>query len=481
MLATHEGFWDMNLVTNTGCVSARWKEILGYSSGDAVQNFAALQDLVHPDDREAVMAAAAETISGNGRPFVTAMRLRHTDGRYVPVLARAAVARDAEGNPTRMVGTILDLTAHDRISRELRLVESRYHDIVEHSPQGIYQTTPAGQGLTVNAACARILGYATPEDLLASGLSAQSLYVDPGKRDDFTKELAAHGTVVGFEARMRRKDGSIIWVSNTARIVRDDTGEVRCFEGFLEDITLRKEAEQMKTDFVSFATHQLRTPLAGIKWMLELVEPLDLTSESASFVADARASADRLIALVNDLLEVSRLEGGRVAVRPVPLDLSTATAKVLAELQPLIKAKQLRVAVAYAENLPPAFMDTTLASEVIMNLLSNAVRYTPDGGSIVVEAHINGGMVEWSVRDSGIGIPLAAQRRLFEKFFRADNASVHHTEGTGLGLYIAKLIVERSGGCLTFESIEARGSTFRFTVPVATTATGAAPNAAVAA
>jgi PAS domain S-box-containing protein len=467
MEATQEGFFELDLATNKSKVSARWHEILGYTDRSVASTYESFQALLHPEDLPVIQAGMADAISGRSTHVFAPIRLRHADGHYVPVLSRAVVGRTADGKPSRLVGTILDLTVRARIAKELEVVERRYHDIVEQSPQGIYQTTPAGQGLTCNLSCARVLGYESPTEIQQSGLTAESLYVDADCRSQFLAELAAKGMVMAFEARMRRKDGRIIWVSNTARVVRNDAGDVEHIEGFLEDITTRKESEQMKADFISFATHQLHTPLSAIKWLLELVELTDVTSESATFIRDARVSADRLINLVNDLLAVTRLESGKVTVKPVPVCLSTVTRGVFNELKPLIREKDLTISLSDQAALPEVFMDSVLAAEVVMNFLSNAVRYTGAHGTVAVGIRVIDGMVEWSVRDNGIGIPIGAQARLGEKFFRADNASVQHTEGTGLGLYIARLMVERSGGKMSFESTQGFGSTFRFTVPIA--------------
>ena len=228
-----------------------------------------------------------------------------------------------------------------------------------------------------------------------------------------------------------------------------------------------KEAEQMKSDFVSFATHQLRTPLAGIKWMLELAQAPDLPEDVTSYIQDARASADRLIRLVNELLDASRLESGRLALKLEPANLDATTKDVVDELLPLATEKGLRLAVESTGPVPRVQADVKLLREVVLNLLSNAIRYTLSGGTISIRMEHDGAMVRWSVSDTGIGIPAAAHARLFEKFFRADNASVVHTEGTGLGLYLVRLIIERSGGQVGCTSVEGKGSTFNFTLPLA--------------
>ena len=185
-------------------------------------------------------------------------------------------------------------------------------------------------------------------------------------------------------------------------------------------MTETKRIERLKTDFVSFATHQLRTPLSGIRWMLELAAQTPDADETRSYMDDARLSAERLIALVNNLLDISRLESGRTTISAEPVDLAALTREVVAEIEPLARARSHRIVIA-----------------------------ADDGRSVT-----------WTIRDNGIGIPRDAQPRLFEKFYRADNVLAVETEGTGLGLCLARLMVERMGGRLSFESEEGRGTAF---------------------
>lgn len=227
--------------------------------------------------------------------------------------------------------------------------------------------------------------------------------------------------------------------------------------------TLRR-SEQMKTDFVSFASHQLRTPLSGMKWMLELAASAPgLPAAAADYVADARASCTRLVSLVNDLLDTARLERGSMTMECAPVRLDEVIQSVVGEFRPVAAGKRQQVSVATSPLVVSG--DAQLLRQVIANLVSNAVKYTPDEGTIRVRLAGDRGDAVLSVQDSGIGIPAAAQSRLFEKFFRADNAVLQETEGTGLGLHLAKLIVERTGGQVWFESMEGSGTTFHVRLP----------------
>jgi hypothetical protein len=267
------------------------------------------------------------------------------------------------------------------------------------------------------------------------------------------------------EYRFRRGDGSYAWVFNRGHIVRDPAGKATRMIGAMMDITERKEAERLKSDFVSFVSHQLRTPLAGMNWMLELAaDSGGLSSEAGEYIAEARESAKRLVGLVNDLLDIARLESGRAVATPDVLPLHELTASVVREMQALIAEKQHTVSV---DGAAVAWADPQLTRQVVGNLLSNAVKYTPQGGRIAITMQGQGESTQWSVADSGVGIPRAAQGRLFERFYRADNAMAMEVEGTGLGLHLVRLIVEQAGGHVWCDSEEGRGAVFSFTLPAA--------------
>jgi len=274
---------------------------------------------------------------------------------------------------------------------------------------------------------------------------------------------------VSLENRWRCREGGYKWLHWNVMAVP----EQRIVYGVARDITDRRAAEQqmqealkMKSDFVSFVTHQLRTPLSGIKWMLELAKESPERGELDSYVQDARESAERLISLVNDLLDVSRLESGKLQVVLQPTDLRALTRGVLDDVATLVREKRHKLLV-HASAVPDIVVDAQLLRQAILNLVSNAIKYTPPNGQIGVRISEVGGMLHWSIQDSGIGIPEASQTKLFEKFYRADNALTIDTEGTGLGLYLVRLIVERFGGKVVCESKEGRGTTFSILLPLA--------------
>ena len=247
------------------------------------------------------------------------------------------------------------------------------------------------------------------------------------------------------------------------------------------DVTERRRAREqfeaamkMQADFVNFASHQLRTPLTGIKWMLELaMGEADGSPDMRGFVADSLDASERLIVLVNDLLSVSRLEGGRMVGTPTRCNLAQLMQDVLADIQPVVRKSEHQLAATGLDAEHAVMGDAQLLRQVLQNLVSNAIKYTPHGGRIEVAITNDGAEVRCAVTDTGIGVPEAARPRLFEKFFRAENVSTVETEGTGLGLYIVRLIVERAHGRIWFEPAETGGSRFLIALPLATTSEAA--------
>jgi two-component system sensor histidine kinase VicK len=238
----------------------------------------------------------------------------------------------------------------------------------------------------------------------------------------------------------------------------------------LHDITREKIIERLKTEFVSISAHQLRTPLSAIKWSLRMLLDGDigrLTEEQEEFIEKTYKANEKMINLVNGLLDVTRIEEGRYVYRPQLLQLEEIVRSVIKSLQEEIKKKEIKFKFEKPEGkLPKVKIDKEKIGLAIQNLLDNAIRYTPKGGGVTVSLKCVKNKIEVSVKDSGIGIPKEQQSRVFSKFFRGSNAIRVETEGIGLGLYITKNIIEAHGGQIWFKSKEGKGTTFYFTLPI---------------
>lgn len=237
----------------------------------------------------------------------------------------------------------------------------------------------------------------------------------------------------------------------------------------LHDISEEKEVEQLKTQFVSIASHQLRTPLSGLKWAFHMM--LDgnygpLTVEQKELLKKTLTTNDNLIRLVNDLLDVSRLEEGRFEFRFGAVDIYELTQEIVKELDANIKAGELNVGLEKPDKNAVVEADRDKIKMVLQNIIDNAVKYTPRGGFVKVKIVPRDVSVIFSVQDTGIGIAKEDQKFIFNKFFRARNAIMLQTSGSGLGLYIAKELTKHHNGRIWFDSEENKGSTFYIQLPV---------------
>jgi len=237
------------------------------------------------------------------------------------------------------------------------------------------------------------------------------------------------------------------------------------------DITREKMVERTKSEFVSIAAHQLRTPLSAIKWIFQMMRDGDwgkVTKEQGEYLNKGFISTERLIRVVNDLLNVSRIEEGRFTQKMEKIQLEDIAKSVFEQHSSLAETKKLKFVFHKPEKtLPLISLDKEQIGIALENLVENAMNYTPEGGLVEMFLKFNPSAkeIECSVRDSGIGIPQEQQSRIFTKFYRSSNALHRETSGSGLGLFVTKNIIEAHGGRIWFDSIEGQGTTFYFTLP----------------
>ena len=238
------GVWDWDLRTNRVYFSPQWKSQLGYAEHEIGDLFDEWESRLHPDDRERTMEAIRAYLEGDLLIYSLECRLRHKDGSYRWMLTSGSAFRDEKAALVRMTGVNIDMTERKQAEESLRLVQERYRDIVEHALQGIFQTTIEGHYVTVNRALARLYGYDSPEHMLSlMPDDPRQLYVDPERWTDFKRQMQDSGMVTRFEAQVRRRDGRLIWISQNVRALRNKDGTIGGYEGIVEDITARKEAE----------------------------------------------------------------------------------------------------------------------------------------------------------------------------------------------------------------------------------------------
>ncbi len=238
--------------------------------------------------------------------------------------------------------------------------------------------------------------------------------------------------------------------------------------GVLNDITHIVKVDRMKNDFISLASHQLRTPISKMRWMIEMLlddNSAPISSSQKDLMNKLYDTNQRLIQLVNSLLNISRIESGRIAINPTPVDLVSSVKAILSNHQFMFNEKDQQLSFE-SDKIPEINIDFKLVGEVYKNIISNASKYSPKGAKIIIKIYIENQKVITEISDNGYGIPAKSQSHLFQKFYRADNTAQIDPDGSGLGLYLAKAIVESSGGKMWFKSVENKGSTFWFSLPL---------------
>lgn len=228
------------------------------------------------------------------------------------------------------------------------------------------------------------------------------------------------------------------------------------------------DASRIKSEFVNIVSHQLRSPLSAIKWQLEIMleQMKTVSTENNETISTIRDQNERMIALVNDLLEVNRIEDDRLILRPTLIQLDSFVADIGKGYEPLAANSKIRLSLDVRDTGLLVFADEAKLRWVLENLLDNALRYTKEGGDVTVRVTKDRLISRVEVVDSGVGIPISEQGKIFTKFFRAENALRLRAEGTGLGLFLVKSLVKAMNGAVGFASVEGKGSTFWFSLPL---------------
>jgi PAS domain S-box-containing protein len=370
----------------------------------------------------------------------------------------------------------------EREIKDRASAEARYRAIFDNAVEGIFQTSPDGNYLRVNPALARMYGYESPEEILRAQPNANDrLYVDPGRREEFQTLFGDSDTIAHFESRIYRKDGSTIWISEHARAVRDAAGKIEYYEGFVEEITARKEAEaalqgakeaaessnSAKSTFIANMSHELRTPLNAILGFSRLMLRSDrLEADERENIQTIVRSGEHLLALINQVLDLSKIEAGRVSCDPKSFNLY----HLLDDLEDMfaLKAaeKGLQLVIEPFNELPRFVRaDEIKLRQVLINLLNNAIKFTEVGGVALGIAARGDKLLTFRVEDTGDGIAPEEIAQLFRSFVQTRSGK-NAQEGTGLGLAISQKFARVMGGDLRVESVVGRGSVFTLTVPI---------------
>ena len=360
---------------------------------------------------------------------------------------------------------------YDEVNKEKAYIEN----LVDNAGDAIISTDVEDRILTWNHGAEVIFGY-SKEETVGQSLTILLPSHRAGELEEIRDKVRITGVIRNLEVRRIRKDGIIIEASLAVSPIRDKDDNVIGFLHLARDVTEKKRYEQrlkeldkMKSAFVSNVSHELRTPLTSIKASADnLLDRLigDLNAKQVGYLTRIKSNSDRLARLINDLLDLSTIEAGKIDLRPANIPLVTLVKEAAESLRPVAAEKLINLTVMSADPGVIAWADRDKVIQVLMNLIGNALKFTPTRGEVTVAVAKNSAAwMQISVTDTGPGIPAEEVNKVFGRFYQIGQAGTQKTQGTGLGLAISKALVEMHGGKIWVESEAGKGSTFSFTLP----------------
>jgi two-component system phosphate regulon sensor histidine kinase PhoR len=426
---------------------------------------------VHPEDRDLADQVYEDTIRGKGRSNVQ-YRVLHKSGRVRVVREKTRDFRDQWGNITRVIGTVQDVTDYVNAQEQAMAEQRRTEAIITHMADGLIMLNPRGELSSINPAAERMLGVQA-SDVIGQPIGA----IEPlrGLEQDLSSsEYQAPGNRAAENPGVLQREISLDPpLSHTLMAylspVLDDQGERLGEVVVLHDVTRQRELEEAKDNLVSTISHELRTPLFSIQGVLDMIvkDKVPDPEKKDHFMHLAYEQSQRLRSLLDALLDISRIESGRMELEIRTVDMQSLLRRVAASMEIEAMKKHQDLEVIAPDGLPAVMGDEERLVQVAINLISNAIKFTPKGGEIRVKAHAEGDQMIVHVIDNGVGIAAETMPELFQRFYQVDSSATRKAGGSGLGLYITKQIVEAHSGRIWVESSLGEGSEFNFTLPLA--------------
>ncbi len=439
-------------------VNPAFERGLGFSAAELMAR--PFRDLVHPDDVARTAEEFERIALGNVTPSFQ-NRYRHKDGSYRWLEWNASLV-SAEGH---VYAVARDVTEQRRVAEALKESEQRYRLLAENSSDVILLTSPSGEVQYASPACQHLLGY-TAEELI--GRFSHALIPTADLAVASQAHLAAlSGETAKATYRVVTKDGRELWLEVVKQAIRDPaSGAPLAVQAVSRDISERVEHERLREQFVSTVAHELRTPLSAVYASLRLLASDRLAEDpqaSRRILDIAVTNTDRLARLIDDLLEFERLKSGRAVMDLEACNAENLLLQVEDTMAPI--AEKAGVTLDVALTSLPLRADPDRVIQVLLNLVGNAIKFSPPGGPVRVRAWAEGDFARFTVEDEGRGIPAAMHGWIFERFHQVKSADSRDKGGAGLGLAISRGLVEAHGGRIGVVSQEGKGSTFWFTLP----------------
>jgi len=459
-----------------------WKRITHNEVSDTIGQSLFL--LIDQQDQVAQKEMFEELVRGERQAYRIETRLSLGHNMVKPVEIAFSMLRMAEDKSIRVVGTITDIEKRRRAELAVREAEQRFRGMFENSVSGIYQIAPEGRFISANPAMAEILGYRSAAEMMENMKDIASIYVNPEDRKAFVDKLLFEGRVSGIETEVMRKDGHKIWIMENARVVRNERGSVEYFEGSIWDVTERKEAEaamnnarlqaeissRTRMEFLANMSHELRTPLNAVIGFSEIIKdevmgPLGVPVYK-EYAQDIYDSGNYLLKVISEILEVSKIETGNRELAVTNFKLAKALKSCMIIMATRIEQAKVDVHLDISDDLPELMAEELGIKQVMLNLIGNAIKFTPEGGRVDVTAAVQeNGELYIDVKDTGIGMTKDEIKKAMQPFGKVDTAFSSMKAGTGLGLTIVDSLVSLHGGRLEITSESGKGTLVRVVLP----------------
>ena len=471
---TSDLIWETDTELKYIYVNPNFKSLLGYEYNEVVGKY--VVNFMQEKEAQRVFGDLAE-IFRDKKPIVAYENWNvHKDGELVLLETSAVPVFDSGGNYTGYRGVCRDVTERKKAEEALRASEANLRSFLDNSSIGMAKVDWEHGILYANAVFCKNLGY-TAEEITKITFRDFTHPDDLVESRDYVEKLTA-GVIDKFQVEKRyiRKDRSMIWGRVNVASVKDDVGKIIYHTVSMEDITERRNAEEklkeldkLKDDFLSVTTHELRTPLIPIKSQAQLFLSGDygeLTREQRSAVEMILRNEEALNMLTGDLLDIVKIKSRKLNLVPKKIILEDIVTEVVDSLNDLAMEKQVSISILHFSDISRILADEFRITQVVNNLLYNAIKFTPPNGNIEIGITNQGDCVRVAVKDTGIGIEAENIEKLFMPFFQIDGGVERKYCGTGLGLAISKGIIEAHGGKIWAESEGAdKGSSFIFTLP----------------
>jgi PAS domain S-box-containing protein len=412
-----------------------------------------------------------QKIKHEKKPFIGEVKNKRKNGESYTALLRVTPLFHHDGSISSYIGTEEDIS--NRVITEQHLEEqtTKLEAIIQSMGDGVIVTDHQGIIIKVNNALCRIL-HGSPELYLNTPIYQIPAYdknhqLIPKEQRPVYRALTEK-TLIQEQIFYQTANQQLVQAGVTITPLTYQETVIGTV-AVIRDITREKEIEQSKTDFISLASHQLRTPLSAIKWFAEMLLHGDagsLSPESKEFLNHIYKSNERMIELVNALLNISRIEAGKIQLEPKSTKIRQLIEEAVEDIQPSLQERKQLLTVQEEGIVQTVWCDPQMIRNVTMNLLSNAIKYSPSETIITITIAYLPKLVKITVQDQGYGIPKTEQDKLFTKFYRGSNVTKKETDGTGLGLYLVKAIIGSSGGTIDCQSEENHGTTITFTLPL---------------